>query len=117
MGYIRRLWEAFERGGVSAMADLIPPDVTWRPLEAGGQALRGTEDLDKFWSSREVVVPTIRMFYGHGDDVLVEAEYPRHDGSHRTVWMLYRFDGERLVEAVAFQNEAEARSWSRPASG
>lgn len=48
------------------------------------------------------------MFHGLGDDVLVEAEYARHDGSVRTVWLPYRFDGDRLVETVAFQNETQS---------
>lgn len=112
MGYVKRLWDAFERGGVSAMADLVPPDVTWRPLEAGGGVLRGTEHLGEFWSSREFEMPTIRMFYGQGDDVMVEAEYSGHDQSARTIWLVYRFDGDRLVEAVSFKNQEQARSWS-----
>jgi hypothetical protein len=61
-------------------------------------------------------MPKIRMFHGHRDDVIVEAEYPRpHEGA-RTIWLLYGFDGERLVEAVAFRDEREARCWSRRAS-
>lgn len=112
IGYVRRLWKAFESGGASAMADLLPPDVVWRPLEANGRALHGTEELEEFWSAREAVTPTLRMFHGHGDDVLVEAEYTHDDGSVRTVWSLYRFDGERLIEAISFPDEAQARSYS-----
>lgn len=110
--YVRRLWKAFESGGVHAMAQLLPPEVSWRPLEASGRTLRGTQELDEFWSSREVVMPTLTMFHGEGDDVLAEAEYARSDGSVRTVWLLYRFEGDRLVEAISFTNEAQARSYS-----
>lgn len=118
IGYVSRLWKAFESGGVAAMAELIPPEVSWRPSEADGRVLRGTEELDDFWSSREVVMPTLRMFQGHGDDVLIEAEYTRDDGSIRTVWLLYRFDGDRLIEAISFPDEAQARSYcAPPASG
>jgi hypothetical protein len=112
LGYVRRLWNAFESGGVMKMAELIPPDVTWRPLEAGGRVLRGTDDLSAFWSSREVEMPTLRMFHGHGDDVLVEAEYGHNNGSERTVWLLYRFHGDRLIEAIGFPDKAEALSYS-----
>lgn len=87
IGYIQRLWDAFESGGVAKMADLVPPDVTWRPLEAAGRPLHGTENLVAFWSSREVEMPTRRMFHREGDDVLVEAEYRRDDGSVTTVWV------------------------------
>jgi hypothetical protein len=44
-------------------------------------------------------MPSTRMFQGRGDDVLVEAEYTQDDGSARCVWLLYRFDGDRLIEA------------------
>ena len=114
MEYVRRLWEAFKSGGVPAMAALVPPDVEWRPSEAGGRALHGTEDLERFWCSREIVMPTLRMFHGRGDDVLVEAEYERDDGSVRTVWLLYRFNGATLLEAIAFPDEAEARAYLPP---
>jgi hypothetical protein len=120
IGYVRRLWKAFEKGGVSAMAELVPPDVSWRPVEAKGHILRGTQELSDFWSSYgDYVMPRLRMFQGHGDDVLVEAEYPRDDGSVLTVWLLYRFDGDRLVEAIGFADEEQARSYSSvpPASG
>jgi len=113
MEYVRLLWEAFKSGGVPAMAALVPPDVEWRPSEAGGRALDGTEDLERFWCSREIVMPTLRMFHGRGDDVLVEAEYPE---TRRTVWFLYRFDGQELLEAIGFASEAEARAYSPPGS-
>ena len=106
IGYVRLLWEAFASGGVPAMAALVP-------RAAGGRALHGTEELERFWSSREAVVPTLRMFSGRGDDVLVEAEYER-DENVRTVWLLYRFNGVTPVEAIAFPNEAQARAYRPP---
>jgi hypothetical protein len=116
--YVRLLWEAFKSGGVPAMAALVPSDVEWRPTEAGGRALHGTEDLERFWCSREIAVPTLRMFHGRADDMLVEAQYERDDGSVRPVWFLYRFSGATLLEAVAFPDEAEACAfWRPPASG
>jgi len=113
IGYVRSLWEAFASGGVAAMADLVPAHVTWRPLEVNARALRGTQALDEFWSWREFEMPTLRMFHGNGDDVLVEAEYPE---TRRTVWFLYRFDGQELLEAIGFASEAEARAYSPPGS-
>ena len=59
------------------------------------------------------MIPTLRMFHGRGDDVLVEAEYER-DENVRTVWLLYRFNGMTLVEAIAFPNEAQARAYRPP---
>jgi hypothetical protein len=51
------------------------------------------------------------MFHGDGDDVLVAAEYGQEDGSARCFWLLYRFDGDRLLEAAGFDDEAQARSY------
>lgn len=63
-------------------------------------------------------MPTLRMFHGPWRRRTVEAEYRPNDGTEKTVWLLYRFEGERLVEAVGFDNETQARSFSsRPASG
>lgn len=114
MEYVRLLWDAFKSGGVPAMAALVPPDVEWRPSAAGGRALHGTEDLERFWCSREIVMPTLRMFHGRGDDVLVEAEYEPDAGSVRTVWLLYRFNEATPLEAIAFPDEAEARAYLPP---
>ena len=114
IGYIRSLWDAFRSGGVAKMAELVPPDVRWRPLQGAGRSLQGTEDLAAFWASREVEMPSLRMFHGEGDDVLVEAEYRRDDGSDTTLWLLYRFQGRRLVEAIGFPSETQARSYSPP---
>jgi hypothetical protein len=120
ISYVGQLWQAFEHGGFLAMAELVPPDVIWRPLAANGRALHGTRELEEFWSSREMVIPSLRMFHGDGDDVLVSAEYGQDDGSARCVWLLYRFDGDRLLEAIGFEEEAQARSYAgavtKPAS-
>jgi hypothetical protein len=66
--------------------------------------------LQAFWASHVVELPTPRMFHGRGDNVLLQAELPLPDGTVRTMWLLYRFKGTTLIEAVAFEDEAEARS-------
>lgn len=114
IGYIRRLWDAFRSGGPAAMAELVPADVAWRPLAADGRCLQGTEELAAFWASRSFEMPTIRMFNGERDDVLVEAEYLGDNRSGTTIWLLYRFEGERLIEAIGFPSEAQARSYVPP---
>jgi hypothetical protein len=112
ISYVGQLWRVFKHGGVLAVAELVPPDVIWRPLAANGRALHGTRELEEFWSSREVVMPSLTMFHGYGDDVLVSAEYGQEDGSARCVWLLYLFDGDRLLEAVGFEDESQARSYA-----
>lgn len=114
IGYVKRIWEAFAEGGVAAMADLVGDDVIWRPSAAQGRALRGTRELADFHSSAKPAMPALRMFRGNGDDVIVEAEYASEDGNSTTVWLLYRFDGQKLVEAIALPDEAQARTYSPP---
>lgn len=84
IAYVQVLWAAFEAGGVAAMAALVPRDVRWRPLAEGGRVLRGTRELTEFWGSRDVEMPTLRMFHARGDDVLVEAAYRHDDGGVST---------------------------------
>lgn len=88
--------------------------LAWRPLAAGGRCLQGMEELAAFWASRAFEMPTIRMFQTERDDVLVEAECPGDNGSATTVWLLYRFEGETLIEAIGFSSEAQARSYVPP---
>ena len=116
IGYVKRIWEAFAKGGVAAIADLVDDDVIWRPRAAQGHALRGTRELADFHSSAKRAMPALRMFRGNGDDVLVEAEYASEDGDVTTVWLLYRFDGQRLVEAIALPDEGQARTYSPPSA-
>ena len=105
--YVRRLWAAFAAGGVSAMAGLAPPDVRWGPLDVRGRPLHGTRQLAEFWDGRGIEVPSLRMFHHVGDDVVVEAEYGDDGEVERTVWVLFRFHGDRLVEAIAYPDEPE----------
>jgi hypothetical protein len=72
--FVAELWRAFETGGAAAIADLVPPDVEWRPLQTGGEDLRGTPGLREFWAPPNLAMPTPQMFQAHGDDVLVHAE-------------------------------------------
>ena len=116
IAYIRKLWRAFETGGVSAMAAMTPPDVRWHPSAADGQALHGTRQLTDFWDGRDLRVPSVRMFHHLGDDVLVEAEYDDNGEPLRTVWLLFRFDGDRLLEAIAFPDEPQALGYGPAAA-
>jgi hypothetical protein len=111
IGYVRRLWDAFNSGGAAKMAELVPADVAWRPLAADGRCLQGTEDLAAFWASRAFEMPSIRMFNVERDNVLVEAEYQGEDESATTIWLLYRFEDARLIEAIGFSSEAQARGY------
>jgi hypothetical protein len=110
--YGARLWSAFRTGRADELAELVPDDVDWQPLRAGGRMLRGTREMHEFWASQDVDLAVPKVFHGNGDDVLVKAELPLSDGRVESVWWLYRFEGRRLVQAVGLEDEAEARSYS-----
>jgi hypothetical protein len=48
------------------------------------------------------------MFHTIGEDVLVRAEHALADGSARTLWWLFRFDGRDLIQALSFATESAA---------
>lgn len=110
MTYVARLWQAFADGGVDQLAELVPPDVQWRPTDEPS-TLRGTEELRAYWNGnpdRDMPMPI--AYESHPEGVLVHAErlVPQKGTAH--VWLLYRFEGDVLVEALSFADEAEARA-------
>jgi hypothetical protein len=44
-----------------------------------------------------------------GDNVIARFDASGNDGSPKQIWSLYRFAGHRLVQAVSFEQEADAR--------
>ena len=48
---IRRLWQAFERGGIDAIVEQVSPDAEWCPAGAGGRVLRGADELREQWTA------------------------------------------------------------------
>jgi anti-anti-sigma factor len=104
VAYVRRLWDAFQTGGIAALADLVPDDVVWRPATGNGQVLVGIRQLIQFWSAREPPPLVAREFEAVGEDVLVHRERIWPDGSTMPLWSLYRFHGPRLIEVLSFDD-------------
>ena len=110
MNYVVRLWQAFADGGVEGMAPLVPPDVEWSPPDQDG-VLHGTAELADFMDrhpERDMPMPV--AYEAHHEDVLVHAERLVPTGGTSHVWLLYRFQDQRLVEALSFDDEARARA-------
>jgi ketosteroid isomerase-like protein len=115
--YVRRLWRAFERQGLEAMLALTPPDVVWEPLRGSGRLLRSHEDLRAHFDeqkragrSQEARVYT---FEPVGPHVVVSGSLrdvePHGFRESQPTWV-YFFRGGRLVRAVGYPGEAEARA-------
>ena len=49
---VRRLWTAFERGGLDAVLEITDPDVEWEPYGGGGTVYRGHEGLRAYMGER-----------------------------------------------------------------
>lgn len=100
VAYVRRLWEGFRTGGLPRLAEMVPDDAEWRPLERGGRPLRGVWGLAEFWAPGRIAT----SFAALGDDVLVVTQL--EDGSE--VWSLFWFDDRRLLGAATFEDQSEA---------
>jgi hypothetical protein len=115
MSYVARLWQAFADGGVDELSPLVPTDVQWQP-PGEPRTLRGTEELRGFMDAHpERDMPMPIAYEPHPEGVLVHAEHLDPQTGVKHLWLLYRFDGDRLVEALSFDDEAEARAAGRGA--
>ncbi|MBE2317613.1 hypothetical protein DVA67_016645 [Solirubrobacter sp. CPCC 204708] len=104
VAYVRDLCAAYVRGGVDALAELIPDDVEWIPRIAEGRVLRGTHELRAFLAERPPggPVPQPVRVESIGEHVLV------HFTGAGEVWSVYLFERRRLVRAVSFDSKAVA---------
>jgi hypothetical protein len=118
---IRRGYEAFARGDIEAVVELVDPDVDWRPAIApilGVDTIRGKEGMRKFF--------TRDLFQGfdefraeplsiedYGEAVLAKVRYTGRGESSglefdQTFFTVYRFRDGRTVSMRDFATRAEA---------
>jgi hypothetical protein len=71
--------------------------------------LRSRAEFSSFWGSRPQPLPAAKEFQVVGDNVIARFDASGNDGSPKQIWSLYRFAGHRLVQAVSFEQEADAR--------
>lgn len=106
--YVRRLWEAFQSGGPSAVADLVPDQVEWIPWSGGGRPLRGSRALREFWSSRGAPQGRILELREVGADVLARFELSLPSGELKELWSRFHFNRGVLVRMVTFEDPGRA---------
>jgi ketosteroid isomerase-like protein len=115
--YVRRLWRAYERQGLDAMLALTPPDVVWEPLRGSGRLLRTHDELRAYFNEHERAGRSqearVYTFEPVGDHVLVAGSLrdvePHGFRESQPTWVYFFRDG-RLVRAVGYQSETEARA-------
>src|SRR3954452_2136020 len=112
---VRRLWDAFERGGIDAVLAIADPDVEWQPYGGGGTVYRGHDGLreDMEWRAGRQEEPEARLYsaFAKGDCVVARGEV-RIRGEHGMVTMqpgwLYEFRDGKLVRFRGFPTQDAA---------
>src|SRR5205085_9186552 len=87
---VRRLWDAFERGGIEAVLEIADADVVWEPYGGGGEVYRGHEGLRAYMTSRaernEDLDARLYSAFAKGEAVVARGEV-RIQGPHGIVTM------------------------------
>jgi ketosteroid isomerase-like protein len=112
---VQAIWEAYARGGLEAMLDLAGDDVDWRPHQAGGRVLHGSDEMRAFYAEREIagvrMEPTVYELERHGDAVVMTGALRVLSHGRLTesqlAWV-YTFSDGRLQSASAYPTRAEA---------
>jgi ketosteroid isomerase-like protein len=127
---VRAAYAALGRGDLSALLELVHPDLEWTYLDPGmqnpePQTCHGRGQLE--WAvthqARPGLATEMEQITAHGDKVLVIMHTPGLD--QRRAWaggdrnyMVVTVRGGQIVAMRAFRNGAEARAFSGlPASG
>jgi ketosteroid isomerase-like protein len=112
---VRRLWEAFDRGGLDAVLDIAGPDVEWEPYGGRGTVYRGHDGLRAYMQSRadnsEETEARLYSAFAKGDAVVARGEV-RIRGPHGITtaqpgW-LYEFRDGKLVRFRGFPTQEAA---------
>ena len=112
---VRRLWEAFERGGIDAVLDIVDPDVEWEPYAGGGVVYRGHEGLRAYMERRaaqgEELEAQLYSAFAKGDAVVARGEV-RIRGPEGLVTMqpgwVYEFREGKLVRFRGYPTQDAA---------
>ena len=112
---VRRLWSAFERGGIEAVLEIADPDVEWQPYAGGGVVYRGHDGLRRYWRERrdrgEETEARLYSAFAKGDAVVARGEV-RIKGESGIVTMqpgwLYEFHEGKLVRFRGFPTQEAA---------
>jgi ketosteroid isomerase-like protein len=112
---VRRLWSAFEQGGMDAVYEIADPDVEWEPYGGGGVVYHGHEGLRAYMDERrsrgEEADARLYSAFAKGDFVVARGEV-RIQGEHGIVTMqpgwLYEFRDGKLVRFRGFPTQEMA---------
>lgn len=112
---VRKLWDAFERGGIDAVVEIADPDVEWEPYGGRGTVYRGHDGLRAFMQARagraEETDARLYSAFSKGNFVVARGEV-RIRGPHGLTtsqpgW-LYEFRDGKLVRFRGFPTQEAA---------
>src|SRR3954470_19244018 len=112
---VRRLWSAFEKGGIEAVLEIADPDVEWEPYGGCGVVYRGHAGLRSYMEERhergEETDARLYSAFAKGDAVVARGEV-QIKGEHGIVTMqpgwLYEFREGRLIRFRGFPTQEAA---------
>lgn len=112
---VRRLWSAFERGGMAAVYEIADPDVEWQPYGGGGVVYRGHEGLRAYMDERrsrgEEADARLYSAFAKGDCVVARGEV-QIKNEHGVITMqpgwLYEFRDGKLIRFRGFPTQEAA---------
>ncbi len=115
MELVRRLWAAFEQGGLEAVLEIADPDVEWEPYGGGGVVYRGHDGLRAYLGGRaernEQTDARLYSAFAKGDCVVARGEV-RIQGPQGVVTMqpgwLYEFRDGKLLRFRGFPTQEAA---------
>ena len=112
---VQTVWEAYARGGIDAVLEIVDDDVEWQPHQAGGRVLHGSEEVRAFYAGRETagerMEPTVYDLQRYGDCVVMTGALRVLSHGRLTesqlAWV-YTFSDGRLRSAAAYPTRAQA---------
>jgi ketosteroid isomerase-like protein len=112
---VRRLWDAFERGGIEAVLEIADPDVEWEPYGGDGVVYRGHDGLRAYmdWRASRNEATEARLYSAFSNEryVIARGEV-RIRGPQGLITMqpgwLYEFANGKLVRFRGFATQEAA---------
>jgi hypothetical protein len=105
--FVARLLAAGAKADLDAISALVPNSVEWRPHGGGASQVNDEDTFDAFWAAPQFKHSVPRAFHQRGDSVVVELEPDPVVATGTALWLVFCFDGGRLLSASACPGAAE----------
>jgi ketosteroid isomerase-like protein len=113
---VRELWDAFNRGGIERMLELIHPDAEWHPYLGSRDVYNGHDGVREYYDDvagrRSNATATEYAFREIGDAVVVSGSLRVVDASgalsqRQVHWVYWVRDG-KVAKAASFARREQA---------